>query len=559
MNEKLILITISGVQDFISKAKKTVDLYNGSHIIAETIKKIYENLCKNIKDFKLILPFKIDNDTDMPNYFIGKLNSEKDNSNLEEMIRNKLKKNIEMDIDLNVYIVVVDYNGNYKVAYKNLYEKLDCYKNDRFKDVSLKSKDDDKIETEVDKINCTVCGKRKGKYISTKTIFNDNKHTYDRSNLIREDEVLCQSCFRKREYLKSNYPSTIDVAVIEWREKIKEKDDQILKEYDKLVREKNKDVCIAECYRLDYVNKNIKESQELTTKLKNLNRLIDNKKPSRYYALIRADVDDLGKHFSGKYLNKNDELENFQRELSKKIFDFSKDVKQKLDKEFNEKLDIYLGGDDLLFFCPLYKVVEMIKYLNEKAKEIKIDNYDKDITLSKSVIIAHDSTPLKQVIKLSSTSLDNAKEKFKKEGKNALALSLINYSSTIRTSYLKCTYENINIIRNLINGFKNNISSSFITNLERQVSILGEIMSFEEYEVLMNVIKNEIKRIGKRKINKDKSINLIDDLQELLTEFIRRSRKNQFYINQKEYFNLLHIADKFSSEIIDNLKEGENA
>ncbi|KAA8675359.1 Cas10/Cmr2 second palm domain-containing protein [Clostridium sp. HV4-5-A1G] len=501
MQNKLMLVTVSGVQNFIANARKTVDFYNGSSIIIEYLRKIYRIIKDHIsciEKLELLLPSRLEDESyDIPNYFLlNIISSEENNDTLEKKVRNNLKNYINdlnssneilKFIDLNVYIIIVDYTDNdYKKAYKNLYRKLDSYKNDKFKDRSLINYNIDKDKK---RDNCTVCEIRRGKYISENNPFVKNKADYEfKGECYKKcyDDILCESCFQKR------------------------------------------------------INKTSNEKQRYSSVVS----IADNN--SSYYALIKADIDDLGKHFSGKYLDEKKDLLNFQKEMSGEILEFGKRIKDKIrNTNFKNELYIYSGGDDLLLFSPLSMLFKFIESIDEEFKELA----DKrKLSLSKSIVISHTSIPLKKVINLSRISLEKTKEKFKNHGKCALALSLIDSSCNVRITYLKDKKENIKAIDKLVYGFENHISHSLIYDVERQISLLGENMDFEEYVVLKNIMDNIIQIVGSRKIpDKNNCEKYVSKMKLLFSEFVHVN-STDYYMDINGYFNLLHIIDKYSRE-----------
>ncbi|AKA67807.1 Cas10/Cmr2 second palm domain-containing protein [Clostridium scatologenes] len=582
MHNKLMLITIAGIQEYISNARKTADFFNGSKIITEFLKEIYEIVkhFEGYKDFDTILPCELDkHELDIPNYFIAKVSSNLENNELENKLRKILSKSLKNNfnkiycyLNLDVYIVVVDFKSSYQVSYKSMYKKLDGYKNNRFRDYSLIYNIHENKNFDLQ--NCTICGKNRGKYISNTNIelIKTEQYYTSENKYIKDKEVLCEDCLRKRKYdYHKEYPSTVDIAVMEWIDEVNK--NEKIQHYDKMIGSivNNKRDCIANFYHLDYIYSHVEgnmcdEYVKALDEINNLDRKDQKCKvgnASRYYALIKADIDDLGKHFNGKYLKesiKNDDIifEKFQKRLSKEILKLSEGVKEKLYSFKNnyetKKLDIYLGGDDLLFFCPLYKVFEIVKFIDERIKNINIEDNEKNLTISKSIVVAHDSVPLTQVINLSRKSLDIAKEKFEKQGKNALVISIINSSGIVRTSYLKNERKTVDELVNLINGFKNYISSGFISNIERQLFLLGENMSLEEYEVLMNVIMNVIERVASKQI-KDNEIKCKENLKYLISKFVYVNSSN-YFLDLKGYFNLLYILKKYSIEIINDINGG---
>lgn len=522
MPNKLMLITVGGVQEFIAKARKTKDFYNGSNIITqylEKIKYILSDQCDTLDEFQVLLPYSSESNN-KPNYFVSEITAKncENNEKLESELRNKLKEEFKSDNDssiyrsLEVYIAIVDYENTneYEDSYDKLYEKLDAYKNDRFKDNSLISECQDNNNSNVRLLKCSVCGINDGKYIFKNDKESPEEYSGQRINFEGNDdyEILCEACRSKRN-TSGIFESVKKIAGIKYNQ------------------------CIEN---------DTKNSEKLGS--------------GTYYALIKADIDDLGKHFSGKYLRQENNLLKFQQALSKKISDFGMEVKDYLDSLFEgKKLCIYSGGDDILFFCPPYKIFETLNKIDMLLSEIQIQGYDREITMSKSIVISHVTVPLKKVITLSRTSLETAKEKFKKDDKNSIAISAIDSSSKVQTSYLKNKKENIDNIIGLINGFRCHISRSLIYDLERRLTILGGDMTYNEYSILNNVILNLMEQICDRKITEFKE-EYISKFEKVFFEFVYVD-STYYYTDFKGYFSLLHILDRCSKEIKYEIAGGE--
>ncbi len=147
----------------------------------------------------------------------------------------------------------------------------------------------------------------------------------------------------------------------------------------------------------------------------------------KYYAVLQADGDSLGKLISGD--TKPDELSN---ELSKRLFEFAS-VSEKIIKAYRGE-PIFIGGDDVLAFVPvisnisevcLKTIMDLACELSEEYIKI-VGNGSLDATLSVGINIAYNKFPLSTALKNARGQLfDKAK---KKEGKNCLAISLTKHS-----------------------------------------------------------------------------------------------------------------------------------
>ena len=339
---KLLLISLSNIQNYISSARKIIDLYNGSLLVKDTILEIQRVLFDNThmeKCFQCCTDDKVE-ETNVPNFLLYRIKTDenKDNKELEEEIYNILKENVnksKVAYDLIPYIVIEDIEGDgYDEAYNKIYKKLGAYKNNRFR-----AKTFFEAKKKGKKV-CYLCGIRYGNEVKQK-----EKKGNDKKIKI---EYLCSECKKKRDYQNEGFSSVDDIAMLK--------------------------------------NKN-----------------------GTYYALIRADIDNMGKWLST--IPKEYEeggLLQWQKLLKEFIKEFIKKVEKSLEEITKEnKLLIYAGGDDLLFFCPIEQAMSELKrvdtLLEETWKEKIVPHVQKmedRITISKCIAIVHRKTPLRRVIQL---------------------------------------------------------------------------------------------------------------------------------------------------------------
>ena len=477
---KLLLISLSNIQNYISSARKAKDLYNGSLLVKNTILEIQRVLFDNTymeKCFQFCDDDKVE-ETNIPNFLLYRIKTDenKDNRELEEEIYNILKENVDKSkvaYDLIPYIVIEDIEDDgYDEAYNKIYKKLGAYKNNRFR-----AKTFFEAKKEGEKV-CYLCGIRYG---------NDVKQEDD-----DKIEYLCSECKKKRDYGREGFSSVDDIA-----------------------------------------------------KLQN--------KEGTYYALIRADIDNMGKWLST--IPKEYEaggLLQWQKLLKEFIKEFIKKVEKSLEEITKEKkLLIYAGGDDLLFFCPIEQAISELKrvdtLLEETWKE-KIVPYvqkmEDRITISKCIAIVHRKTPLKRVIQLSKNYLEETKnykteEKDNEKNKIGFLLILDGYEQVF--SVVKM--QEIELVEKLLLGIGTEISRSFIYELERETVIFGDIVGNEYEETVINIIKNDIQRVIERKSNYPQKYN--DIIQRLYLQFRQYRKSHRLQL----FFDLLHIIDKWNREM----------
>jgi CRISPR-associated protein Cmr2 len=151
-------------------------------------------------------------------------------------------------------------------------------------------------------------------------------------------------------------------------------------------------------------------------------------RPSPYYALLRADGDNMGKVIDAQT------EEEQHRELSKALSKFAGEVKSIVNEQ-HKGLLIYSGGDDVLAYLPINQVLSCAAVLEEKFKNSLNKFFAEDKitspTLSVGIVIAHHLDPLSDVLKLAGDAEHTAKDKV--AGKNGLAITLSKRSGIDRT------------------------------------------------------------------------------------------------------------------------------
>ena len=199
---KLLLIYLSNIQNYISSARKTRDLYNGSLLVKDTI--LFDNTYME-KCFQFCDDDKVE-ETNIPNFLLYRIKTDKNeyNKELEEEIYSILKENVDKSkvaYDLIPYIVIEDIeNDGYDESYNKIYKKLGSYKNNRFR-----AKTFFEAKKEGEKV-CYLCGIRYGNEVKQEEKKGNNKKT--------KIEYLCSECKKKRDYQNEGFSSVDDIAML---------------------------------------------------------------------------------------------------------------------------------------------------------------------------------------------------------------------------------------------------------------------------------------------------------------------------------------------------------
>lgn len=409
-------------------------------------------------------------------------------------------------------------------------------------------------------------------------------------------EKLCAVCFTKRMFSEHyyqakisndtvNYPSSSTIASLPFKIKILKMISadvennnifNIVKQYVNLVRELGveeqsgkfdwKDITYLrklmdnfkssdEIYRVlsefltldgqwiyeeSYTQKNL-ENYGIKydyTKVDKIKKVVKNLKekvndvPSKYYAVVKMDGDDMGKWLTGTHKNwpklkdvinsklltqLSDELLNKERSLSPAVHAFiskclgyfSLKLVRIIVEEENPCKLVYCGGDDLIYFAPVecvLKVAEKIRFafsgdlnenfeininpqktgfivIDEKGEKKIIPTFGK-ATMSAGIVVAHKDHNLTDVLIKVSNCLEEAK--CIDDDKDAFAIKILKRSGEV--SKFKCkwlitdnnitirTVENINFILNNIYTTENKkgLSMSFFQSMTSELSRLNE-------------------------------------------------------------------------------------
>lgn len=205
----------------------------------------------------------------------------------------------------------------------------------------------------------------------------------------------------------------------------------------------------------------------------------------RYIAIVYADGDSMGDAFS-KVEKSND--------LSKSLFEFNKKAVGAINKY--EGQPVYIGGDDLFFFAPIYhpdkgSVFTLLDELDKSFHEALGSN--SPATLSFGVSITYIKYPMSEAVMLSQVLLSKAKGKGAKlpEGvtplKNNVLFSLLKHSGQSRSALIHkgCT-QTVSKVTSLVDKY-------IVVNENDNLQLVNSLMhNLREHEpVLLNAITDE--------------------------------------------------------------------
>lgn len=274
-----------------------------------------------------------------------------------------------------------------------------------------------------------------------------------------------------------------------------------------------------------------------------------------YYALVQMDLDNLGIYMSGeKGRREGEDLLSYQTDLARDIRNFSDAAAKSVESivPSDKKLVVYNGGDDLLFFCPLHKVWEVIKKVEEDLHDAL---GDRRITCSKSIVIAHYKEPLRHVVKTSRRQLQAVKNRYEEEGKDGLSLTLLYNGNTSRNICLRDEriYE---IGKKIVDVFSGqSLTRSVIFTLEKELLPFGQYMDYEEFPKLGEIINSEIGRITARKSKQGQEEEMKTLMLSAFHLFLHQG-VGGMKVELESYFDMLCIFDKWAQCCRGYMREG---
>lgn len=422
---------------------------------------------------------------------------------------------------------------------------------------------------------CTMCGKREtlnDKYDGSLNRKHLNQF-WDRIRQVdsfkfkfNEDEHLCAVCTVKRFLgeafnIQVNIPSTASIAASSFVNRLISQIDDVsfdvkdfIEKISKISKDNNmpkfgvaldklnaladynkKDLAKLEggwYYEDTYnnlINKNPKKATEVTPTLNKLKEIYKKTGfPSKYYAIIQVDGDNIGESLRNK--NK-DEL----KEFSKKIFEFSSKMINEIEKKFLAKV-VYFGGDEGVIFSSLSDLLPIIDFIRKE-----FNSSITDTTISFGVTIAHYKDALQKVINDSRRIIKEAKNSRKE--KNALGISIIKRSGESALALIHLndkdhSFDMVNFLSTLIDWYtQEKISKKWWIDIAKE----GTSYVYKDKDNNLNldkdILKSEIKRLFKRRVKKgvnEAEINaILNDFYDFVS-LLQMENGLSFFINFME-------------------------
>ena len=149
--------------------------------------------------------------------------------------------------------------------------------------------------------------------------------------------------------------------------------------------------------------------------------------PGKYYAAIALDADNMGE------VNRKAENREQHQANSKQLIEYSKTARQIVEEKHLGKLT-YAGGDDLLALANLNDLLPMLSELREE--------FPKFTTASVGVCIAHNKTPLGDVLRQARRMEQSAKSK----GRDSLGIVLFKRSGNVSEVVSKWKHGDLEVL-----------------------------------------------------------------------------------------------------------------
>ena len=562
----LLRVSIGPVQEFISEARKTRDLFMGSLLLSKATYNSMEPISNTYgKDFIIYPQISESKDylSSVPNLYMAVIPKSKLDGiitqmedelkffwdSLQETVNNKfysdfgVYRNQKTASPFYINWVVVpltieDLKNSYKSKVKDSIEFL----NERKLTRTFESWDGSYVQ------KCSQCGHRE--HTIEIPSFIKQKFRYR----IKENEKLCSICLLKRlldpgdfkNVPDQKFDSVIDVSSVIIKQSLEQKESEKkeIQDFFEIISKIREHVKIrsksGEFYYKDYLNSDffIKEygtpnTQEFRVlcdegnkKLVAVYKALGIKEPSKYYSIVMMDGDDMGhlmsgevKLISGGIIGDKDFTLEYQEKLSKTLADTGADISRLIkDRTKGNGLCVYSGGDELLAFLPLATTLSTsndarLSFTNEFKKSGILQ------TSSAGIVILHHKDPLQKGLEEARKNVDKAKEWF--EDKDAFIITLRLFSGSVITCGFKWdleipTLQDVGQIQVLsilerfvsfmLKDHDNRLSPAFVHDFMNELPSFYEHNRDSTWSLNEKMFKLEFQRLLKRHIPKKSKI-----------------------------------------------------
>jgi CRISPR-associated protein Cmr2 len=539
MSQHVLIFTLGPVQSFIAEARRTQDLYAGSHILAE-LSRAAAQVAGNTLVYPA--PEMLDSpETSLPNKFVavvenpqeiarraqeateqqwyssaqsfaqkasGKL-LDTDDSEFTETWERQLVHHLEF-----YWAAAPVVNGDYMRAYKEATRALDARKRTRiFEQVEEKGLKD------------SLSGRRSALHTSNdrdaRAYWTRILKTQRTSSALKKGERLDAIGALKRFALEKGFPSVSTVASATFARACSERG--LLDELTRSIEVFNRNVGYDFFYRVGDWRRGFEydgdllyeetytpirlgasygeeKSAEVVAALRGLydrtkEQGIRPNKPTPYYAILVMDGDRMGAHITACQSRKE------HTELSRRQAQFAAGVNSIVEEHCGYL--VYAGGDDVLAFFALENALKGADALVRKYEKIfqgweqrDIDGSPLPFTLSAGIAIAHHLHPLDAVLAEARDAEKEAKNRYER---SALCVSVLKRSG--QPVWVGSDWEagGRRIVELVQDGIKDlaqeRLSTRFVYEIHDQVQQLGKV----ENQILRPLLKRSLERHRNKK------------------------------------------------------------
>ena len=237
---------------------------------------------------------------------------------------------------------------------------------------------------------------------------------------------------------------------------------------------------------------------------------------AEYIAAIQMDGDHMG-----SILSSQDKKKDFFTRFSKKLANFTRQEADKIVSNHKGRL-IYAGGDDVLAIVPACEAVACARELREKfcadepdmpGSENKLPDVPK-VTLSAGIAFAHWKTPLIWLLEEARAAEHRAKNEYQRD---ALAISIVKRGGEILQWGAKFESRAWDAYKSFIDLDKSElISGKFATALAMFLRPYGlEELREKETAILSNIIKSDFALVCSRQVQKSERQQNEDEKRQL--------------------------------------------
>lgn len=542
MTQYVFIFSIGPVQSFIAEARRTADLYAGSHILSQ----LSATAAKTITaPHQLIFPHPdtVDKETGTPNKLVAILHIDEGADAVEAIaeIAQQAQKAAEkrwhdfsavalMQLGLQdpkfhplwerqknnlleFYWVALPVEGSYIATYRKANEALDARK--RLRLFNQAAEED---------LKDSLSGQRQALRTRRENAVEFWTTIANRPNerRIKEHERLDTIAAIKRFGVSKTYPSVSTIASMDFVHRLDPADKQRLVEKiratgnlfypvddfdrgfpydgDLLYTATYKEKRLADSYGKAEV-----EARPIVEELKRLYKEVDT--PSPYYAILVMDGDKMGKHL--------DQCKNEaqHQEISQRLGKFADSMSRVVAD--NKGSLVYAGGDDVFAFLPLSTALPAAAEINRRFQETFADwqqlGQQFPFTMSAGIAVVHHIAPLDWALAEARGAEKAAKNQY---GRNAIVVRLLKRSGD--SKQMGGRWDTVPLGQQLYGYFKEEQLSSRMAH---------DLLAHAEVTTAVSLAHSPmIKLMLKRHNSKDKGKRLpdveLDQLEDKLSKWV---------------------------------------